>query len=36
MPLAEPNIWWDDGIMVAFELPPGGYATMVLREITKN
>ena len=26
----------DDGLLLAFELPPGAYATMVLREITRS
>ncbi len=34
--LKQPNIWWDDGLMVSFELPPGAYATTVLAEIMKN
>ncbi len=28
--------WWDDGVMVSFELPPGAYATRVMAEIMKN
>jgi len=27
---------WDQGVVVSFELPPGSYATSVLREITKT
>ena len=32
----QPNIWWDDGLMVSFELEPGAYATTVLAEIMKT
>jgi tRNA pseudouridine13 synthase len=28
--------WWDDGLMVGFELQPGAYATTVMAEIMKN
>jgi tRNA pseudouridine13 synthase len=28
--------WWDDGLMVEFELQPGAYATTVMAEIMKN
>lgn len=34
--LKQPNIWWDDGLMISFELQPGAYATTVLAEIMKN
>lgn len=34
--LKQPNIWWDDGLMVSFELQPGAYATTVMAEIMKN
>ena len=29
------NTWWDDGLMVSFELPPGAYATTVMAEVMK-
>ncbi len=35
IPLTDASLWWDDGLMVSFALPPGVYATMVLREIMK-
>ena len=35
-PLKEPRIWWDNGLMVSFELPPGAYATTVMGEVMKN
>ncbi len=35
IPLTDASLWWDDGLMIAFSLPPGVYATMVLREIMK-
>lgn len=28
--------WWDDGLMISFELQPGAYATTVMAEIMKN
>ena len=28
--------WWDDGLMVSFELEPGAYATTVMAEIMKK
>jgi tRNA(Glu) U13 pseudouridine synthase TruD len=31
-----PKIWWDDGLVASFELPPGAYATTVMAEIMKN
>jgi tRNA pseudouridine13 synthase len=34
-PLKSPKIWWDEGLMLSFELPPGAYATTVLGEIMK-
>ncbi len=34
-PLKSPKIWWDEGLMVSFELPAGAYATTVLGEIMK-
>lgn len=36
IPLTDASLWWDDGLMVSFSLPPGVYATMVLREIMKS
>lgn len=30
------SVWWDEDLMVAFELPPGTYATTVMAEIMKN
>lgn len=36
IPLTDVNFWYDNGIVISFTLPPGGYATMVLREIMKN
>jgi tRNA pseudouridine13 synthase len=29
------NCWWDDGLMISFELPPGAYATTVMAEVMK-
>lgn len=34
-PLRESKIWFDDGLMVSFVLPPGCYATVVLDEMMK-
>ena len=34
-PLLKSKIWYDDGLMVSFVLPPGCYATVVLDEIMK-
>ncbi len=34
--LKDAKIWWDDGLMASFELPPGAYATTVMAEIMKN
>ena len=31
-----PKIWWDDGLVASFELPPGAYATTVMAEIMKD
>ena len=28
--------WWDDGLMVSFELEPGAYATTIMAEIMKK
>ena len=35
IPLTDASLWWDDGLMMSFSLPPGVYATMVLREVMK-
>jgi len=35
IPLTEAQIGWDDGLMLNFRLPPGSYATEVLREVMK-
>lgn len=35
-PVHEPEIWYDNGIMLGFWLPRGCYATTVLAEITKT
>lgn len=35
IPLKDISMHWDDGVVVSFSLPPGAYATMVLREIMK-
>ncbi len=34
--LKQPRLWWDEGLMVSFELEPGTYATTVMAEIMKN
>lgn len=34
--LTQVKVWWDDGLMVAFELEPGAYATTVMAEVMKN
>ncbi len=34
--MEEPRVFWDEGIMVQFALPPGAYATNIVREITKE
>ncbi len=36
VPLTEVQVGWDDGLIVSFRLPPGGYATEVLREVMKR
>jgi tRNA(Glu) U13 pseudouridine synthase TruD len=33
--LTELQIGWDGGLMLSFRLPPGSYATEVLREVMK-
>lgn len=35
-PLLEPELWYDEGLVLAFELPKGCYATNVLAEIMKT
>jgi tRNA pseudouridine13 synthase len=35
LPLSEVQVGWDDGLMLHFRLPSGGYATEVLREVMK-
>jgi tRNA pseudouridine13 synthase len=34
--LKNAKTWWEDGLLVSFELPPGAYATTVMAEIMKN
>ena len=34
--LKEAKIWWDEGLLISFELQPGAYATTVMAEIMKN
>ena len=36
VPLTGVNLGWDDGLVLEFQLPPGSYATEVLREVTKQ
>jgi len=36
VPLGEVELWYDEGLMLRFALPPGSYATNVLREIMKE
>jgi tRNA pseudouridine13 synthase len=36
VPLADIQVSWDDGLVLQFQLPPGSYATAVLREVMKN
>jgi tRNA pseudouridine13 synthase len=36
IPLADGQVGWDDGLMIGFRLPPGSYATGVLREVMKT
>jgi tRNA pseudouridine13 synthase len=36
VPLKDVSVRWDEGLVFAFELPPGAYATIVLREVMKN
>jgi tRNA pseudouridine13 synthase len=30
------KVWWDEGLMVSFELEPGAYATTVMAEVMKQ
>jgi len=34
--LKQAKVWWNEGLMLSFELPPGAYATTVMAEIMKN
>ena len=34
--LKNPEVWWEDGLMLTFELPAGSYATRVMAEVMKN
>jgi tRNA(Glu) U13 pseudouridine synthase TruD len=34
--MGEPDVQYDEGLVLHFTLPPGSYATNVLREITKG
>jgi tRNA pseudouridine13 synthase len=36
IPLADGQVGWDDGLTISFRLPPGSYATEVLREVMKT
>jgi tRNA pseudouridine13 synthase len=36
IPLADSQVSWDDGLIISFRLPPGSYATEVLREVMKT
>jgi tRNA pseudouridine13 synthase len=36
IPLAGVQVEWDDGLIISFRLPPGSYATEVLREVMKT
>jgi tRNA pseudouridine13 synthase len=36
VPLTEVEVGWDDGLVLQFCLPPGSYATEVLREVMKH
>ena len=33
--LKDARLWWDEGLMISFELQPGAYATTVMAEIMK-
>jgi tRNA pseudouridine13 synthase len=34
--IKDAKTWWEDGLWISFELPPGAYATTVMAEIMKN
>jgi tRNA pseudouridine13 synthase len=36
VPLDEYRVWYDEGLMLSFALPPGSYATIVLDEVMKQ
>mgnify|MGYP001037529317 CR=1 FL=1 len=36
VPLGKVELWYDEGLMLRFDLPPGSYATNVLHEIMKE
>lgn len=36
IPLLDVRVGWDEGLMLGFRLPPGGYASEVLREVMKQ
>jgi tRNA pseudouridine13 synthase len=36
VPLSDVQVGWDDGLMLQFRLPPGSYATEVMREVMKS
>jgi tRNA pseudouridine13 synthase len=35
IPLTEVRVAWEDGLVISFRLPPGAYATEVMREVMK-
>ena len=35
IPIAAADVRWEEGLVLSFVLPPGSYATMVLREVMK-
>jgi tRNA pseudouridine13 synthase len=36
VPIEDVQVSWDDGLLLQFRLPPGSYATEVLREVMKH
>lgn len=36
VPIDDVEVGWDDGLLLQFRLPPGSYATEVLREVMKH